>query len=100
MLTDQRFGDIISQKTMSGPIRLLTSVLRRHNPSDDFRCRVLSRVDVCTRKVRISATTLAGYDASKVVRETTIEQYERVTRVRHERAVDPKWTTSRLDLTS
>ena len=74
--------------------------LRHHNPCDDFRCRVLSRVDVCTRKVRISATTLAGYDASKVVGETTIEQYERVTRVRYERAVDPKWTASRLDLTS
>ena len=33
MLTDQRFGDIISQKTMSGPIRLLKSALRREPDS-------------------------------------------------------------------
>jgi hypothetical protein len=32
VLTDQRFGDILSQKTMSSPIRLLTSALR-HEPA-------------------------------------------------------------------
>jgi hypothetical protein len=41
VLTDQRFGDIISQKTMSGPIRLCNSALRHQrsapNAQTDFR---------------------------------------------------------------
>jgi hypothetical protein len=39
VLTDQRFGDIISQKTMSSPIRLLVSKAR-HDKSATMHWRL------------------------------------------------------------